>query len=168
MPDDATLHFGGLPTGPEVRKLETAFPDVKELRGQIIPHGRIEEILGHKRGESRYKTVFDAWRRKVEHETGIVITGRGTNGEGFRVLADGEQVSFSVGQRRAASRRIRRAWTTISAVDVEKLNPQERAVREHEILAAGRIHAAMMEARKPTAAPKGITGGPTREPGEKP
>lgn len=161
---NATLFFAGLPTGPDVRKLETAFPDVLSMRGQVILHEQIEQILGHKRTESRYRTVFSAWRRKVERETGVVITGIGVAG-GFRVLADGEQVSFGVRQRVSAARKIKRAWTVISAVDSNKLSAQESAVRDHEMRAAAKINAAMIEARKPSSAPAAITGGPKATPG---
>lgn len=146
-------YFGGLPTGPEVKKLRAAFPKIEELRGSMIEHGQLEEILGYSRGCNRYRTVVMAWRKAVERETGVVISGIQARGEGFMVLPDGEQVSFGVRERKAAGRKIRRAFSVIQSTDAAKLSDQEKAVRRHELLFVGKMHAMLAEARKPITLP---------------
>lgn len=153
MSEANQLYFGGLPTGPQVRKLEEAFPDIESLRASTIPHEEIEAAINEKRGTGRYKTVVDAWRRKVERNTGIVISGLGeAQGIGYRVLAHGEQVGFGVNKRKKASRYIRRGWAAVANTDDDRLSAQERDVKQHEMFAAGKLHALSIELRKPKPA----------------
>ena len=147
----AEPYFGGLPTAPQVNKLKEKYADIASMRGKIISHAEVESVIGEKRTANRYKTITGAWRRLVERENGVVISGR-TNGEGFRVLADSEQVTFGVGERKAAGRKVRRWYSSIASVDPGKLTGIERAVRDRELVSAGRIHLAMMEVRKTPAA----------------
>lgn len=143
------IFTGGLPTGPQVRKLEAHFPDLEAMRGEIITHESIETAIGEKRDSNRYRTVTNAWRRKVERATGIVIDGRGeAQGVGFRVLSHGDQVEFGVGQRRAGARRVRRGYQAVASTREESLTEEQRRVRDHEMAAAAKINAAIMEARR--------------------
>jgi hypothetical protein len=131
-------------TGPEVRKLIEAFPNIQ--RGQLITHDEIEKVIRHKRDSNRYKTVTSRWRKEVENERGIVIDGRGeAQGVGFRALLDGEQVKFGVNQRKASQRRIRRWHGAVSRVDEAKLSDSELRVRQHEMMNAAALHALMIE-----------------------
>lgn len=148
------IYLGGLPTGPDVRKLEAKFPDLEALRGKIITHEEVEQLLGEPRTSNRYKTVTGAWRRKVEKSTGIVIDGRGeAQGVGFRVLLHGDQVEFGVNQRRAGARRIRRAYQAVASTNEEKLTAEQKRLRDHEIFAAAKINAVMMATRKKLGEP---------------
>lgn len=154
-----TVHFRGLSTDPEVRRLQDRYPDVPALRGTMIPHEHIEAIIGERRDSARYKTITDRWRRRVERETGVVISGVGEAvGVGFRVLTDAEQVLFGVSQRVSAGRRIHRWHTVVANTDPSKLQPSQRNIRDFEIAAAAKLHLAMTEVRSAlparTAPPK--------------
>lgn len=144
------LYFGGLPTGPELRKLHEAFPDLASLRGTMITHEQLEPIVGAIRKSNRYRTILSRWRKQIEKATGIVIDGTGeAQGVGFMVLADSDQVHFGVNKRKQAQRKIRRWHSSVANVNEEKLTSEERRIREHEMFAAGKIHAALMETRRP-------------------
>ena len=151
---DNNIFTGGVPTGPQVRKLEAAFPDVESIRGDVLKHDVIEEIIGEKRGTSRYRTITAAWRRKVEIATGIVIDGRGEAlNIGFRVLTDGDQVGFGVDQRRYGTRRIKRGHTAIARTNVAHLTPQEKAIRTHELIWEAKINYALAAASRKLGPP---------------
>lgn len=144
------MYFGGLPTGPDIKKLETAFPDMLSLRGTNISHESIEAVLGIRRDSARYKTVCAVWRRKVSRDSGIEIRGDLPEivGVGLRVLSDSEQLHFGGDLRGRAAKRIRRSHIVIGGTDDAKLTPEEKRIKDHGILAARHIHAAMMESRK--------------------
>ncbi len=145
---DSTLHFGGIPTDPQVRRLRERYGDIQALRGTTIRHEDIEDLIGEERGGSRYKTITDRWRRQVERETGVVISGQGEAlGIGFRVLTDAEQVRFGVGQRVSAGRRILRWHSSVANTDPDKLDAPQRQARDFEIAAAAKLHLAMTEVR---------------------
>ena len=143
------LYFGGLPTEPQVRKLDEAFQNIAQVRGTTIPHEQIEEIIKEKRGSFRYKTITNRWRKRIEARTGIVISGRGEAVRvGFRVLLDGEQLDFGISERKGAGRKIRRWHSTISSIDSKKLTAAQQTIQEHEMLSAARLHLVMVEIRK--------------------
>lgn len=144
------LYFGGLPTDPEVRRLREAFPDVLALRGTTIEHSQIEAIIGEKRTTNRYRSITTAWRRRVRKETGVEIRGDMPEivGVGFRILSDGEQVTFSIDLRQRGARKIRHSHVALANVDSAKLTEEERRVRDHGLHAAKMIHTAIVESRK--------------------
>src|SRR5580765_6333138 len=57
------IYKRGLPYGPELRRLDDAFPLPQE--GEVLRYEQIEEVLQHGRTESRFKTVLYAWRRSL-------------------------------------------------------------------------------------------------------
>lgn len=73
------LYFNlGMPTGPDVKKLEEAFPDLKP--GQEIGYEMIEGLIGLQHVSSRFSAVFGAWRRQVFRQRQLRllrITGKG-------------------------------------------------------------------------------------------
>lgn len=163
----SAVHVGGVPTDPEVRRLKDRYADVARLRGTTIPHDDVEELIGVSRHSSRYKTVTDRWRRHVERETGVVISGQGEAiGVGFRVLTHAEQVTFGVAQRVGAGRRIVRWHASIANTDPAMLSPAQRQVRDFEVAAAAKLHLAMTEVRHALAArPAPPAPHPRRSPG---
>ena len=147
MTENTSLYFNGLPTGPVVKKLEEKYPNIEDLRGTTLPHEELEAVIGEKRTASRYRTVLSAWRKKLLNESGIVLTGRGAGGEGYRVLSDDDQVSFSVSEQKSGGRKLRKAHVAVVNVDVEKLSPEKLKTREHMMISLGRIQAAMLNKR---------------------
>ncbi len=141
---ESNLYFNGLPTGPAVKKLEEKWPDVESLRGTMLSHADLEALIGEKRTASRYRTVMSAWRRKLLNESGIVLTGRGAGGEGYRVLSDNDQVSFSVSEERGVGRKLRMCHVAVANVNPEKLSPEKLKIREYMMISMGRIQAAML------------------------
>jgi hypothetical protein len=86
------VHFGGLPTNIDVRKLREAFGSLRE--GDEITHEMIEEVIGFKRDSSRYRTVTLAWRTALLKEDGIELGA--VTGIGFRYLNASERIASSL------------------------------------------------------------------------
>lgn len=145
----STLRFRGVSTDPQVRRLMEHYSDIQALRGTTIPHEDIESVIGERQESNRYRTITNRWRKQVERQTGVVISGRGeAQGVGFRVLTDSEQLGFGVGQRVSAGRRIRRWHTSVSNTDAANLLPAEKVARDFEIAAAAKLYVVMAEVRR--------------------
>lgn len=158
---EAQEYFGGLPTDPEVRKLREHFGDMQKLRGTTISHEDIEKVIGVKREDNRYKTITNAWRKRIRKETGVEIRGDLAEviGIGFRVLTDGEQVTFSTDLRQRGAKRIRHSHIALANTDEEKLTDEQKRERAHGLHAAKMLHTALIESRRflpePPKSPQG-------------
>jgi hypothetical protein len=143
-------YFGGLPTGPEVKKLEEAFPEMEKRRGTTILHEDIEAVLRLPRTESRYKTVVNAWRSKVRREHGIDIRGDLPEviGVGYRVLAHVEQAQFGNTRTRWGTRQIGRAQVSMAYVDQSVLPADVKRQLEHDQMVVAKLRTAYLESRR--------------------
>ena len=124
------LFFGGVPTGPDVRRLREAFPDDDMPEGRVISYDEVEEVLGRERGSSRFETVTSIWRRVFERDTGRIL--HRVRQEGFKVIVDREKVQLAAQKISTAGRLSRRAVVVGSAVDRKNLTADELAA--HEVL----------------------------------
>jgi hypothetical protein len=129
----------GVPTEPDVRRLDEAFPALEI--GDVIQHEAIEAVLGIGRKTFRYKTVVNAWRRRMEAERNIVLGA--VIGEGYRVLTDAERVECGGGKLRSAGRATTRAATLVTGADRAKLPPELQAKADHVSAAAASILGAL-------------------------
>lgn len=144
---EAKLHFGGVPTAPMIKRLEAKYPEIDKMRGTILTHEELESIVGEPRDANRYRTIVSAYRKKVWREHGIMISGRGTDGAGFKILTDDEQVAFGADDRGRAKRYARRGFIAVTNVDADNLSPEKKRLRDYEIMSYGRLQAALI-ARK--------------------
>ncbi|MBI5259780.1 MAG: hypothetical protein HY855_24990 [Burkholderiales bacterium] len=140
------VHFGGIPTDVDVRKLADAFgvPAV----GCEISHEDVERALGVDRHQHRYRTVTVAWRKKLEDSHGVVIGC--IPGVGFRSLDEGEQMDAGFDAIKSGARKqlrgIKRAGR-VKTNDPTLLKKQDLAVRYGIALAAE--HNSMMKQIEP-------------------
>lgn len=116
------LMMFGIPTGPDVRKLEDAFG--KPLAGAEVSHEQIEEVLGVKRTTSRYKTVTLAWRKQLRTQHNIDLEA--VPGTGFRSLTDAERVGAGVKGARAGVKKVVRSVKRSDAVVTEDAGLQTK------------------------------------------
>lgn len=145
------LFKGGLPTGMDVDKLMRAF-NIEP--GVQIAYGDIEKLLGISASDHRFRTVTNAWRKRVFREKLIQSVGEG----GFiRFLtADEAHDRGRVGFRRIG-RAAGRLATQVEAVNVENLTGERRDAHNllrreaHVILDAARKSAKAIAAPRPTA-----------------
>lgn len=136
-------YFGGIPTDHEVRLLRQQYPDHELAEGMIIPYHDVEILVECGQQSSRYRTITDRWRRKVEDESGIVI---GTQpGKGFLVLNDHEKLDLSSNKLKTAIRASARSREVSHLIDrrqlpgesIKRLDQIER--KSADIMAIGQI-----------------------------
>lgn len=134
------LYFGGVPVEPDVKKLLKVYPTLNV--GDVIRHSEIEEHLGVKYRSSRYRTVTDAWRKRMFCDQNILLGA--VSGVGFKVLSPDERLDRVSGRFRAASRQDVRAKVEHSAIDTDQCD--EIGKKRHEI--QGRFLDAALDTRR--------------------
>jgi len=85
-------YFGGMPTGPDVRKLTKAVGCPAE--GSLITHEQLEQILEETRTSGRYRVVVTAWRKKLLADHNVDTEAE--HGQGLRVLRAEERISKGI------------------------------------------------------------------------
>jgi hypothetical protein len=138
----AKLHFSGVPTGPDVRKIRGQWPDHELEHGDKIPYDEVASLLGCRRHSLRFRTVTWKWRKQVEKDTAGRVTIGTVPGESFIVWDDSQKHQAAVGQLYRASRAAKRSVVLSSYVDVSQLTDDER--RRHDQLQVR--HAAVLGA----------------------
>lgn len=149
MAGKGKLHFGGLPTGPDVRALNEAFPDLKE--GAEISYTAIGEVLRIQYGDPRFRTVLTAWRHAKRNEGFLTCC---IPGKALRIMTEKEAPGYAFDGARWAARKIRR-----TARDVSALRPKDENVRtqlDHAKRLLWKSAEAMKETEKQLAAPNVI------------
>jgi hypothetical protein len=117
------IFIGGIPTGPDVRKIRQKYPDNTLSVGTTIEYKKISALIGHEPGSYRFKTVTSAWRKVVEKESAIFI---GTNpGVEFVVLNEREKLDLAGSKYRHSLRASRRANIVASHVNRKEISEEE-------------------------------------------
>lgn len=118
--------FGGVPTGPDVEKLNEAFG----VPGPgVIPYADVETVLGFTRGESRWDSVTDAWRKALRDKHNLEV--RAVLNVGFKVLTEVERIEDARGALRQTTRRAREANRRAVSIDSSQLCDVDRTKRDH-------------------------------------
>jgi hypothetical protein len=136
-----TIFPGGLPTEPELAKLDAAFLPVK-TPGFVIKHEEFEAVIGSKRATPRYRTVLEAWRRRIlKHHNHITGPVRGV---GIKFLLPDEQSEKVCDQFGQGMRKVKRAHALSFRTDVARMSPEYRRSNEHvqRVTSALILHAA--------------------------
>lgn len=125
----------GRPTGPQVEKLMAAIgKDLK--RGDSITKERISEIIGEKADEPRWRTVVNAWRKKLLTDKGVYLEA--VSGVGFKACLAADQIGVTGKFIRAGSRKIFRGLVVAEATPPLELDEDGRRRRDH-ILSRGKF-----------------------------
>lgn len=146
------LFKGGIPTGMDVDKLLKEF-DVRP--GTQISYESIEQSLGIKRAESRFRTVTTAWRKRLFRERLIQSVAEGGY---FRFLTADEAHDQGRSSLRKIGRATGRLATQVEAVNADELTGERRDAHNllrreaHSMLEAARKSAKSIAAPKATAA----------------
>jgi hypothetical protein len=106
-----------------VQRVREAFPASGLFEGQVIPHEKLEEVLGITRDQSRYLGVvarFAAWQR--EHGSGLMVVSRKI---GVKILPSAENVAQQGKSLKRIGAAIERGYRFDACVRPEKLTPVE-------------------------------------------
>jgi hypothetical protein len=119
------IYFGGIPTGPDVNRLVDAFKVQEMNLGDLIPYEKVSEIIGQGQNSSRWRSITNAWRKKIENEHNIII--RCDNEKpAFRLIKEGEKVKYSSEKICSAAKAARRSLAILTVVNLKELTEDER------------------------------------------
>lgn len=121
------LFLGGMPTDLDVQKLMDAF-GVPEV-GSLIGYDKIAEVIGHERGEGRWRSITVAWRKKLDRESNLIL--KAVNNEGYRVLDAKGRVDFGGRVYKSGLRRVYRASAICAKTAKNGLTEDEIRVCDH-------------------------------------
>lgn len=155
---DAKLFFGGVPTAPDVDKLNEAFPDLVR-NGRILTHQEIEVASGLVYGTNRYQTVVQAWRKRLAKK-GIILSGRKAKGKGYAVLTGDQIVDYAQEKIQHAGRKVKHAVIAVSHVPDNELSTERRRYRDQLIAQAASLLQGHLGFRKALAVPKPVEAAP--------
>ena len=144
-------YFGGIPYGPDIKKLRTLFPDSALTIGQEILYETIEQMIQSDRKSSRFYAVTRAWRRHVEQESGLFILP--VDGDRFKVLNESEKLDLANREDRTAVKKTRRSMIVMKSINDKKLTPEEKSLWRFKMDKVGKM-LAIQQLRTPQSLPE--------------
>ena len=139
------LFFGGIPTQPDVDKLEKVYgiPAI----GTVIPYQAIADLLGIALESSRFKTVTGQWRKKLDRIHNIVF--RCIPGAAFEVADSHGRVDLASRGYKMGVRKVVRCSNIAARTDRSTLSAEESRVCDHlERVASAHLLAAKTSAKE--------------------
>ena len=139
---DEQKYYGfqdGMPTGPDVEKLLKAFPELSN--GDRIEYQSVKKLLNLDWRSNRWKSVTDAWRKRLEIDHGIII--KCDDGKAFYAATPGQISSSIYGVLMGVGRKLKR--TRRKAIRVNTDDEAQRLVLDHQCLV---LHSLERETRK--------------------
>jgi len=129
-----TVFGGGIPWGPDVRKLLDKFGTPEP---GLITHEEIGEEIGEDWRSARYRGVVSSWRKHLWSE--MNIDTHAESGEGIRILTEVERVECTTRDFRGVVRKTRRAYTRGGSIQAVKLDDVSRRKHDHLMRAVGAV-----------------------------
>lgn len=121
------LFFGGVPTEPDVRRLLSAFANIKA--GDEIAHADVAKAIGAEPTTARYRSVTSAWRKHLLKVNNLRLST--VIGAGFRVLDGMERIADDIKRYGRGAKQIRKAADDVRSVEIGKLDQSQQRVAEH-------------------------------------
>lgn len=128
----------GVPTEPEVNMLREKFGS--PVPGTVISYDQIEQTIKVPKTASRFRTVLNAWRAKLDREHNILLGA--IPSVGFKVMNSSERVNHSGKTYKKGLRSISKSVRVASTTSVDSLSPDEMRARTHFISTGGTLLAA--------------------------
>lgn len=146
---EASVFKGGLPYGPEIRRLNEAFPVPELQEGRFLSHEILEVNLQLKRGLQRYYGIINSWISRQRNENGIHIAWE--PGRGLKVLKPDELLASTETKIRSKGRQLGRAVNHLKWVDRSRLDETGQRRLDNDLLVSTRLRQALDQSRKELA-----------------
>lgn len=147
---NSKVFIGGMPYGPDIRRLADAFPLPSLKEGRIISHeelaGCLEPIA---RGSARYYAVVNAWISRQRNDNGVFIRWEHTRG--IKVLDPSEVLETAETRTKQKARQLGKAVKTFGWVDRSRLDQTGQKRYDHQIRVANALRESVDSARKELA-----------------
>lgn len=138
---------GGIPYGPDVRKLEEAFPNPEE--DQIIKHAEFEALLKIPKQTQRYYGVINTWRRRLRNDRNI--DSEWVQGIGVKILNPADRLKVSEANVKQGIRHTGRAFRRLAITPRDRLDTVGQARYDHAIAVASKLTQAGRDAKRELA-----------------
>jgi hypothetical protein len=145
MTKDSLVFSAGVPTAPDVDKLVSVFGDLPE--GRVIQWAEIEQATGLFRGTNRFGTVVDAWRKRIERDSNIILGA--VAGTGLKVLDRRERCELGGAKLKSGLRSTRRGGAVVAKTDRTGLPAEVVRAADHVVrISAMIVGVAATEAKR--------------------
>lgn len=141
------MFFRGRPYGPDLDRLDEAFPSPKE--GDIIQSQEIAEVIGEDRSSNRYKGVVTAWRKRLRRERNIDTDA--VVGVGIKVLPPADRLRCSERDYTRGVRQQLRSEARLMSVPRERLDEKGQHRYDHARSVLAKTRDAVLSARRELA-----------------
>ena len=137
---------GGMPYGPDVKRLDEVFPLASLIEGRVIEHKDLGNVLRLKPGPGRYYAVVDAWRAKMEREYDLILLWK--KGVGIYVALPHERFQHGKSKTMQHMRGVKRGIREALSTPRERLTEDGQRGFDHFARNAIVLKTALEEARK--------------------
>jgi hypothetical protein len=140
---EAKTFRGGIPVAPDVKMLMDHFGTPEP--GTTIGHDQVEQVLGLRCEQHRYRTVVARWMRELWDDRNVRIVGiRG----GFLVCTSEERLKQGERQCTKGARRISQSIKEVATTPVSDLTPEQVYRRDHLMKMSVMAYAAVKDAQR--------------------
>lgn len=137
----------GIPYGPDVRKLEEAYPSPTE--DQIITHDEFEKTIRVEQKTPRFYGVINAWRRRLRNERNI--DSEWIQGVGVKILNPADRLKVSEGNIKHGICKTSRAFRRLAITPRERLDAVGQQRYDHQLAVAAKLVTAGRDAKRDLA-----------------
>ena len=120
---------GGVPYGPDIKRLTDTFPISNLEEGLIITHQELQAVIGLQSKSQRYYAVVDVWRHRMRGDYGINIVWQ--MGDGVKVLNPAEMLTFAEKRTKQKFRQTGKALQLFDYVEAARLDDTGKKRLDH-------------------------------------
>lgn len=142
-----TVIVNGIPYGPDVRKIEEAYPNPEE--DQVIKSEEFETLIRVPQKTPRFYGVINAWRRRLRADRNI--DSEWVQGVGVKILNPADRLKVSESNIKQGIRRTGRAFRRLAITPRERLDAVGQQRYDHQLQVGAKLTAAGREAQKELA-----------------
>ncbi len=146
---DSIVWRGGMPYGPDRKRLNEAFPVSSLTEGRTILHQELEGAINCKAKTSRYYSVVDSWIHQQENENGIFMRWEPT--VGVKIMTPADVLAHAETKTRQKLRQTVKAIRIFGKVDRPRLDKIGQERLDHQMRVASLIKESADGARKQLA-----------------
>lgn len=137
----------GVPYGPDIRKLEEAYPSPEE--DQVLQHATLEALLKIPQKSQRYYGVINGWRKRLRNDRNI--DSEWVHGVGLKILNPADRLKESERNVKQGIRHTGRAFRRLAIVPRERLDAVGQARYDHALQVASKLTQAGRDAGRQLA-----------------
>lgn len=141
-----TRIVNGVPYGPDIKRLQEAWPVTALTEGVAITHRQLSEVLGQPKGSHRYYAVVNSWIGRQKNDNGIFIVWEHT--VGIKVLNPAEILMHAEIRTRQKIGQTGKAIRTFAWVDRARLDDMGQKRLDHQLRNATEVKRALESAKK--------------------